>query len=88
MPGVDTPCMNRQKISIPSVREVAARPVVTVNAIADATMVRRRPKRSASRPTIGAVMATATVGAVIVRLTANADAPKMRDSIGSSGWVA
>jgi len=37
---------------------------------------------------IGAVMATATVGAVIVRLTANADAPNVLASIGSSGCVA
>jgi hypothetical protein len=36
----------------------------------------------------GAVTAIATVGAVIVRPTSNAVAPKRRESSGSSGCVA
>ena len=88
MPGVATPCTKRQKISWASVVDVAASAVATVSAMADVTIMRRRPKRSASRPITGAVSATATVGAVIVRLTASADAPNIRASIGSKGWVA
>ena len=37
---------------------------------------------------VGAVMAIATVGAVIVRPTSKAVAPKLRESSGSSGCVA
>ena len=47
----------------------------------------RKPRRSARRPMNGAKSATATVGAVMVRPASNVDAPKVRVSSGSSGWV-
>ncbi len=51
-------------------------------------MTRRRPKRSAIRPTMGAAIATAVVGAVTVSPTSNVDALKVPASSGSNGWVA
>ena len=69
MPGVAIPCTNRQKISCCRLFDVAASTVATVSAHAEPTMTRRRPRRSASRPMNGAVIATATVGAVMVRPT-------------------
>ena len=46
-------------------------PVATASSNADPTMTRLRPTTSASRPTNGAAVATAMVGAVTVRLTPN-----------------
>src|SRR5438034_2246098 len=87
-PGVTTPCNSRQNTSCASVVDAAAPAVVTVSSDADPTMTRRRPMVSASRPTNGAATATATVGAVTVRPTANGEAPKTRARSGSSGCVA
>jgi hypothetical protein len=87
-PGVTSPWTNRQKMSWDNDVEVAARAVAIAMANADPTMTRRRPRLSASRPMPGAARATATVGAVMVRLTANRDASKVRASSGNSGWVA
>ena len=88
MPGETSPCTNRQKINCGSVTAVDASAVAIASANADATIVRRNPKRSATRPTIGAAMATASVGAVTVRLTAKLDAWNVRARSGSSGCVA
>src|SRR5262249_34529632 len=79
---------NRQTISCGNEVAVAASAVVTVSRTAAVTIVRRRPARSASRPTPGAANATAMTGAVIVRPTWNADASKVRARSGSSGCVA
>src|SRR6185436_60808 len=84
-PGVTNPRMKRQKMSWDNDVEVAASAVAIAIANADPTMTRRRPKVSASRPIPGAASATAMVGAVTVRLTANRDAWKVRASSGSSG---
>ena len=74
IPGVARPCTKRHAISWCRLDEVAASTVVTVNTHADPTMTRRRPKRSATRPMIGAAIATAIVGAVTVRPTSNVEA--------------
>ena len=87
IPGVATPWTKRHAITWGSVVEVAASAVASVNIQAEPTITRRRPSRSASRPTIGAKIATATVGAVIVRPASKVDAPKVRVKSGSSGWV-
>src|SRR5438552_9773230 len=87
-PGVTTPCNSRQNTSCASVVDAAAPAVVNVSSDADPTMTRRRPIVSASRPTKGAAIATATVGAVTVRPTANGDALNVRASNGRSGCVA
>ena len=63
------PWMKRHAISCGSVVAVAASNVTTAKANADATMVVRRPIRYESFPTEGADSATASVGAVTVRLT-------------------
>jgi len=69
------------------VEDVAASAVATVSVHTEMTMTRRSPSRSASRPLNGAVSATATVGAVIVRPTSNVEAPNRRARSGSSGCV-
>ena len=50
--------------------EVAASKVGTASRNAAGTMTRLRPNRSATTPANGAAIATATVDAVITRLTA------------------
>jgi hypothetical protein len=87
MPGVATPWTNRQAISWASDCDVAASAVASVSVHADATMVRRRPTRSANRPMNGAKIATATVGAVIVSPAWNGEAPNLRVNSGRSGCV-
>jgi len=86
-PGVTTPCAKRQAISCGRFAAVAASIVAAASEKADPTITTRSPKRSASRPTKGAASATATVGAVTVRLTARLLACKVRASIGNSGCV-
>ena len=61
---------------------------MSASAKAAATMTRRLPHASASRPMNGAESATAAVVAVTVRLTAKWLAPKMLWNSGSSGCVA
>ena len=52
-----------------------------------ATITRRKPEASASRPMNGAKIATATVGAVMVSPASKVDASNVRVSSGSSGCV-
>ena len=85
IPGVNTPCQNRQKMSCPSLAEVAARKVGRASRKAAGTITRLRPRRSASTPAKGAARATAMVDAVTTRLMAAADAWNVAASIGSSG---
>ena len=84
-PGVTRPWTKRQKTTWLSVRAVDASSVAAASANAAATMTRRLPHASARLPTNGAAMATASVVAVTVRLTAKWEAPKTRWNSGSSG---
>ena len=74
IPGISSPCANRQPISQCSDGDVAASRIGSVSSDTDATIVCRRPNRSASSPTAGAASAIATVVALTVRLTWNFDA--------------
>ena len=87
IPGVATPWRKRQTINCGRVDAVAASAVVTASVHAERMITRRKPRRSARRPMNGAKIATATVGAVMVRPASNGDAPNVRVSSGSSGWV-
>src|SRR5580765_387815 len=87
-PGVASPCTNRQPMNCGKLDDVAANAVATVTTNADPTITRFRPMRSASRPTIGAAIATPIVDAVTVRLTAKCVALNTRISSGRRGCVA
>jgi hypothetical protein len=85
---VTRPCTNRQRTSCWRLVDVAASAVAIAIANADPTITRRKPRRSASRPMPGAARATATVGAVMVKLTSKLEAWKVRARSGNSGCVA
>ena len=85
IPGVNTPCRNRQKSSCPKLVAVAASSVGTASRNAAGTITRLRPKRSATTPAKGAAIATASVEAVTTRLIAAGETRNSRASIGSSG---
>ncbi len=72
MPGVKTPCENRQISIWVRLPDSAAPAVGTARRSADSMIVRLRPKRSATTPANGAAKATAVVEAVSSRLTAPA----------------
>ena len=85
MPGVKTPCRNRQNRSCPKFTAVAASSVGTASRNAAGTITRLRPKRSATTPASGAAIATASVEAVTTRLMAAAETRNSRASMGSRG---
>src|ERR1019366_4997711 len=85
IPGVNTPCRNRQKSSCPKLVDVAASSVGTASRNAAGTMTRLRPKRSATTPAKGAAIATASVEADTTRLIAAAETRNSRASMGNSG---
>ena len=85
IPGVNTPCRNRQKSSCPKLVAVAASSVGAASRNAAGTITRLRPKRSATTPARGAAIATARVEAVTTRLIAAAETRNSRASMGSSG---
>src|SRR5271165_2001502 len=85
IPGVSTPCQNRQKRSWPRLAENAESSVGTASRKAAGTITRLRPARSATRPAKGAAAATANVDAVITYTTADAGILNAADSMGNSG---
>jgi hypothetical protein len=85
IPGVNTPCQKRQKRSWRRLPASAASRIGAASRNADHTITRLRPNRSAAAPANGAATATARVDAVTIRLTAAAEEPNSRASIGNSG---
>src|SRR5882672_1279790 len=85
IPGVQTPTRKRQKISSPTVADVAASALGIACSRADGTITRLRPHRSAINPAIGASPATPSVAAVITRLMVAADVPNSAAKTGSRG---
>ena len=86
IPGVKRPCKNRQAISCGKVDAVAARVAGMARASIETTITRLRPSESASNPRNGAANATASMGAVTVRLTANSEAwNKLKADAAKSG---
>ena len=88
MPGVMSPCSQRQKISQPRDVEVAAAHVGTASSTMETRITRFRFMRSVNIPSSGAEMATPRVEALTVQPTADFEAWKSVSNNGRSGWVA
>ncbi len=87
MPGVTSPCKKRHASSWLSECAEAAPNETSPNKNAEPTMIRRRRKRSASTPAIGAPAATPRLASVSVNLTRCSLAEKIFLNSGSSGCV-
>ena len=73
--GSSSPCTNRQKISSLRLPDSGSITPGTSSSTMAATMTRLRPSRSEIAPLNGAVAATASVLAVMIRLAAAAPTP-------------
>ena len=82
--GSSRPCTKRQKISWLSVGASAVMVAGMSSSAIAATITRLRPSTSDSAPVNGAVAATASVPAVMIRLASAAPTPNSRAIIGST----